>query len=196
MTQPELEVLRAQSETVPQHSEQKELFSVEESNKTISSQKDTLLAEKTALKNELARWQARVNHLLEVCDKMDPEEFRELQTLKEEHLAKIANLSDSVKQMGEERNEQKYKMKLLEEEVILLQSESEKFQARHRIVLKEFNDNVSEKEEEKKSVQPQGASCQSQSQNLPPLVPLRNRQKPPLVPLRKRPKLNAEKCLK
>ena len=32
---------------------------------------------------------------------MDPEEFRELQTLKEEHLAKIANLSDSVKQMGE-----------------------------------------------------------------------------------------------
>ena len=127
MAQPELEVLRAQSETVPQHSEQKELFSVEESNKTISSQKDTLLAEKTALKNELARWQARVNHLLEVCDKMDPEEFRELQTLKEEHLAKIANLSDSVKQMGEERNEQKYKMKLLEEEVILQQSETRRF---------------------------------------------------------------------
>ena len=113
MAQPELEALRAQSETVPQHSEQKELFSVEESNKTISSQKDTLLAEKTALKNELAQWQARVNHLLEVCDKMDPEEFIELQTLKEEHLAKIANLSDSVEQMGEERNEQKYKMKLL-----------------------------------------------------------------------------------
>ena len=44
---------------------------------------------------------------------MDPEEFIELQTLKEEHLAKIANLSDSVEQMGEERNEQKYKMKLL-----------------------------------------------------------------------------------
>ena len=48
---------------------------------------------------------------------MDPEEFRELQTLKEEHLAKIANLSDSVEQMGEERDEQKYKMKLLEEKL-------------------------------------------------------------------------------
>ena len=85
-------------------SEQKELFSVEESNKNISSQKYTLLAENTLLKNELARWQARVNHLLEVHDKMDPEEFRELQTLKGEHLAnlaKIANLSDSLKQMGE-----------------------------------------------------------------------------------------------
>ena len=57
MAQPELEALWEQSETVPQHSELKELFSVKESNKTISSQKDTLLAEKTALKNELARWQ-------------------------------------------------------------------------------------------------------------------------------------------
>ena len=128
-----------------------ELFSVKESNKTIYSQKDTLLAEKTALKDELDRWQARVNHLLEVYDKMDPEEFRELQTLKEEHLAKIANLSDSVKQMGEERNEQKYRMKLLEDKVTLLQSESETFQARHATVLKEFNDKVSEKEEELKT---------------------------------------------
>ena len=76
MAQPELEALRAQSETVPQHSEQKELFSVQESNKTISSQKDTLLAENTLLKNELAQWQARVNHLLEVYDKMDPEEIQ------------------------------------------------------------------------------------------------------------------------
>ena len=92
---------------------------------------NSLLAEghaasrKDRTQNELARWHARVNHLLEVYDKMDPEEFRELQTLKEEHLAKIANLSDSVKQMGEERNEQKYRMKLLEDKVTLLQSESE-----------------------------------------------------------------------
>ena len=186
----EQEALRAQSETVAQHSELLEkvntlnllqesnrvlredkntfeskssslsaqlkdkvedLFSVKESNKTLSSQKDTLLAEKTALKNELARWQARVNHLLEVYDKMDPEEFRELQTLKEEHLAKIANLSDSVKQMGEERNEQKYRMKLLEDKVTLQQSESETFQARHATDLKEFNNKVSEKEEELKT---------------------------------------------
>ena len=51
----EQEALRAQSETVAQHSELEELFSVKESNKTLSLQKDTLLAEKTALKNELAR---------------------------------------------------------------------------------------------------------------------------------------------
>ena len=154
MTQPELEALREQSETVPQHSEQKELFSVEESSKTISSQKDTLLAEDTLLKNELARWQARVDHLLEVHDKMDPEEFRALHTLKGEHLAnlaKIANLSKSVKQMGEERNEQKYKIKLLEEKLTFQQSWNEMLQGRHQIVLQEYNDNVSEQEEELKT---------------------------------------------
>ena len=52
MAQSELEALWEQSETVPQHSEQKELFSIKESNKTISSQKDTLLAEKTAMAGE------------------------------------------------------------------------------------------------------------------------------------------------
>ena len=101
LTQLWQEALRTQSETVAQHSELEELLSVKECNKTLSSQKDTLLAENSAAKNELAQWQARVNHLLEVYDKMDPEEFRELQTLKEEHMAKIANLSESVKQMGE-----------------------------------------------------------------------------------------------
>ena len=128
-----------------------ELFSAKESNKTLSSQKDTLLAEKTALKNELARWQARVNHLLEVYDKMDPEEFRQLQTLKDEHMAKIANLSDSVKQIGEERNEQKYRIKLLEDKVTQLQSESETCQERQATELKEINDKLREKEEELKT---------------------------------------------
>ena len=79
----------------------------------------------------------------------------ELQTLKGEHLAnlaKIANLSKSVKQMGEERNEQKYKMKLLEEKLTVHQSENEMLQGRHQIVLQEYNDNMSEKEEELKTV--------------------------------------------
>ena len=128
-----------------------ELFSVKESNKTLSSQKDTLLAEKTALKNELARWQSRVNHLLEVYDKMDPEEFRELQTLKEEHLSKIASLSDSVKQMGEDRNEQKYRMKLLEDKVTQQQSENETCQEKHATDLKAINDKLIEKVEDLKT---------------------------------------------
>ena len=160
----EQEALRAQSETVAQHSELwekvitfnllqernrvlgedkntfeskssslsvqlkdkvEELFSVKESKKTLSSQLGHAAGRKDRTQNELTRWQARVNHLLGVYDKMDPDEFRDLQTLKEEHLAKIANLSDSVKQMGEERNEQKYRVKLLEDNVTLLLSESE-----------------------------------------------------------------------
>ena len=84
-------------------------------------------------------WKRRVAKIRAV---QSPEAFRELQTLKEELWAKIVNLSDSLKQMGEEREEQKYKVKLLEEEVIILKSENETFQARHWTVLHEFNDNV------------------------------------------------------
>ena len=94
-------------------------------------------------------WKRRVDRIRAVhC----PEALRELQTLKEELWAKIANLSDSLKQMGEERDEQKYRMKLLEEEVIILKSENKTFQERHQIVLHEFNYNASEQEEELKTL--------------------------------------------
>ena len=53
--------------------------------------------------------------------------------------------------MGEERNEQKYKIKLLEEKLTFQQSENETFQERHHIVLQEYNDNMSEQEEELKT---------------------------------------------
>ncbi|KAI6646431.1 Nucleoprotein TPR [Oopsacas minuta] len=128
-----------------------ELFSVKESNKTLTSQKETLLAEKTALKNEVARWQARVNQLLEVYDKMDPEEFRELQSLKEEHLTKISDLTDRVKQMDDERNEQKHRIKLLEDRLSQLLSESESTHDKHATELKEMSEKLSVKEEELKT---------------------------------------------
>ena len=125
-----------------------ESFSVKESNKTLSSQKETLLAEKTALKNEVARWQARVNQLLEVYDKMDPEEFRELKGLKEEHLAIISRLQDDVKELEDERTEQKHRVKLLEDKISHIQSESDSNQDKHVTELRELNEKLTEKETE------------------------------------------------
>ena len=125
-----------------------ELFAVKESNKTLSSQKETLLAEKTALKNEVARWQARVNQLLEVYDKMDPEEFKELKTLKEEHLTIISTLQDDMKEIEDERTEQKHRIKLLEDKVLHTQSENDSNHDKHATELRELNEKLTEKETE------------------------------------------------
>ena len=125
-----------------------ELLSVKESNKTLTSQKETLLAEKTALKNEVARWQARVNQLLEVYDKMDPEEFKELKSLKEEHLTVISRLQDDMKQIEDERTEQKHRIRLLEDKISHVQLENDSNQDKHATELRELNEKLTEKETE------------------------------------------------
>jgi nucleoprotein TPR len=55
-----------------------EIGPLSESNKMLSAQKDTLLAEKAALKNEVDRWTARTNHLIEQCNRVDPDEYKAL----------------------------------------------------------------------------------------------------------------------
>ena len=127
-----------------------ELMGVRESCRTLTSQRETLLAEKTALKNEVARWQARVNQLMEVYDKVDPEEFRELQGQREEHLHRISGLEEKVKLGEDERMEQKRRVKLLEERIGQLQSEGDGRQERHDAALKEAESKLAEKETELK----------------------------------------------
>ncbi len=43
-----------------------------------TAQRENLEAEKSALETELERWKARTNHLIEQCNKIDPEEMKNL----------------------------------------------------------------------------------------------------------------------
>lgn len=40
--------------------------------------RESLETEQTALKAEVDRWKARTNHLIEQCNKVDPEEMKKL----------------------------------------------------------------------------------------------------------------------
>ena len=55
-----------------------QLKPLREANRSLVGQKDTLLAEKAALKNEVARWSERTTQLIEQYNKVDPEEYKRL----------------------------------------------------------------------------------------------------------------------
>ena len=55
-----------------------QLKPLKEANRLLVAQKDTLLAEKAALKNEVARWSERTTQLIEQYNKVDPEEYKRL----------------------------------------------------------------------------------------------------------------------
>lgn len=57
---------------------EKLIQSLQETQHSLTAQKDSLLAEKVALKNEVERWNARTNQLIEQYNKIDPEEYKEL----------------------------------------------------------------------------------------------------------------------
>lgn len=57
---------------------EKQIQSLQETQHSLIAQKDSLLAEKVALKNEVERWNARTNQLIEQYNKIDPEEYKEL----------------------------------------------------------------------------------------------------------------------
>ena len=57
---------------------QRQVLSMREVQKSLTAQKDSLLAEKTALKSEVERWNRRTSQLIEQYNKIDPEEYKKL----------------------------------------------------------------------------------------------------------------------
>ena len=55
-----------------------QLLSSRETQRQLSAQKDSLLAEKAALRNEVERWNKRTSQLIEQYNKIDPEEYKKL----------------------------------------------------------------------------------------------------------------------
>ena len=55
-----------------------QLLSSRETQRQLSAQKDSLLAEKAALRNEVERWNKRTSQLIEQYNKIDPEEYKNL----------------------------------------------------------------------------------------------------------------------
>ena len=55
-----------------------QLLSSKESQRRLAVQKDSLLAEKAALRNEVERWNKRTSQLIEQYNKIDPEEYKQL----------------------------------------------------------------------------------------------------------------------
>ena len=55
-----------------------QMAALKETQRGLVAQKDSLLAEKTALRNEVDRWNTRTNQLIEQYNKIDPEEYKQL----------------------------------------------------------------------------------------------------------------------
>ncbi len=55
-----------------------QLLSSKEALRRITTRKDSLLAEKAALRNEVERWNKRTSQLIEQYNKIDPEEYKRL----------------------------------------------------------------------------------------------------------------------
>ena len=55
-----------------------QMQALKETQRGLVAQKDSLLAEKAALRNEVDRWNTRTNQLIEQYNKIDPEEYKQL----------------------------------------------------------------------------------------------------------------------
>jgi len=64
------------SEKVTQLEE--ELNPLRETRNYLQSQYEVLEVERNSLQAEVQRWKARTNHLIEQCNKSDPEEFKRM----------------------------------------------------------------------------------------------------------------------
>lgn len=83
---------------------QHEMMSLKESIKSLISQKDMLVGEKTGLKNEIQRWRSRTNQLIEQCKQQpDPEDLKKLQEEKKHLLVQQKTSKDET---------QKYKVQV------------------------------------------------------------------------------------
>ncbi|XP_031574542.1 nucleoprotein TPR-like isoform X2 [Actinia tenebrosa] len=55
-----------------------ELQSLKENNRTLTAAKDSLLGEKSALKNEIMRWTSKTNNLMEQYKNVNPDEYKRM----------------------------------------------------------------------------------------------------------------------
>lgn len=55
-----------------------QMQALKETQRGLVAHKDSLLAEKAALRNEVDRWNTRTNQLIEQYNKIDPEEYKQL----------------------------------------------------------------------------------------------------------------------
>ena len=57
---------------------EEEITPMQAAQRELVSERDALTAEKVALTAEVQRWRTRTNHLIEQCNKTDPEEHKRL----------------------------------------------------------------------------------------------------------------------
>ncbi|KAJ7387617.1 hypothetical protein OS493_000952 [Desmophyllum pertusum] len=66
---------------------------------SLTSQKDALLAEKTALKNEIVRWTAKINQLTEQYKNVDADEYKRMKEEKRQFQQQISSLKADNQRM-------------------------------------------------------------------------------------------------
>ncbi|XP_064382187.1 nucleoprotein TPR-like isoform X2 [Halichondria panicea] len=75
---------------------QGDMASLRETNKLLTAHKDALVAEKTALRNEVQRWTTRTHQLIEQYNKIDPEEYKKLVEERESMTSQLDSLREEV----------------------------------------------------------------------------------------------------
>lgn len=57
---------------------EKDIVPIQGQNRELSAKLDTITAERNALTAEVNKWKLRTNHLIEQCNKVDPDEHKKL----------------------------------------------------------------------------------------------------------------------
>ncbi|XP_071964047.1 nucleoprotein TPR-like isoform X2 [Antedon mediterranea] len=116
---------------------------IQEANRDLSVQKESLLAEKTALTTEVNRWKQRTNHLIEKTNMTDPEEQKKL-------IEERDNNRKTIKNLTEESHRNKAEISRLNSQLASSRSDNSKLnlninvsQSQHKLELTKVNEAVS-----------------------------------------------------
>lgn len=98
-----------------------ELIPLQEKNRELEGRSDALATENLSLKTEATRWRQRANTLLERSNKNSPDDFKRLQTERENLAKMLQQEKDTLKKTAEELLQIKIEKAKLDSEIINLQ---------------------------------------------------------------------------
>ncbi|XP_064604367.1 nucleoprotein TPR-like [Liolophura sinensis] len=99
---------------------------LQKANRELQAQCDALVAEKSILQGEVDRWKNRTNHLIEQCNKADPEEQNRLLQEKENLKRQITNLTEETHKRRAENSRLSSRLQTVQKEATTAKEENQK----------------------------------------------------------------------
>jgi chromosome segregation ATPase len=114
-------------------------------NAELEGKCESLMNENTGLKQDLSRWRARAAVLLEKSTKINPEEWKKLQTEKDTLTRQLTASTENVKKQQQEIGRHLQQVKLLQQQVAALQTNTQTLTQEKKTLTEEAKKNNDER---------------------------------------------------